>query len=34
MLAMLDGGFKKFLKDNGFILTTFHELMERRKKLK
>ena len=33
MLAMLDPGFKKFLKDNGFILTTFHELMERRKKV-
>ncbi|MEO8719809.1 MAG: polysaccharide deacetylase family protein [Ginsengibacter sp.] len=34
MLAMLDPGFKKFLKDNGFMLTTFHELMERRNKLK
>jgi hypothetical protein len=34
MLAMLDPGFKKFLKDNGFILTTFRELMERRKKVK
>jgi hypothetical protein len=34
MLAMLDPGFKKFLKDNGFILTTFRELMERRKKAK
>jgi chitin disaccharide deacetylase len=34
MLAMLDPGFRKFLKDNGFILTTFRELMERRKKVK
>ena len=34
MLAMLDPGFKKFLKDNGFILTTWRELMERRKKIK
>ncbi|MEO6905793.1 MAG: polysaccharide deacetylase family protein [Ginsengibacter sp.] len=34
MLAMLDPGFRKFLKNNGFILTTFHELMERRKKVK
>jgi len=34
MLAMLDPGFKQFLKDNGFILTTFRELMERRKKVK
>jgi hypothetical protein len=34
MLAMLDPGFKKFLKDNGFILTTFRELMERRKNVK
>ena len=33
MLAMLDPGFKKFLKDNGFILTTWRELMERRKKV-
>ena len=31
MLAMLDPGFRKFLKDNGFILTTFRELMERKK---
>ncbi len=31
MLAMLDPGFKKFLKDNGFILTTWRELMQRRK---
>ncbi|HZI69449.1 MAG TPA: polysaccharide deacetylase family protein [Hanamia sp.] len=34
MLAMLDPGFKKFLKDNGFILTTWHELMQRRQKVK
>lgn len=34
MLAMLDPGFKKFIKDNGFILTTWRELMERRKKVK
>lgn len=34
MLAMLDPGFKKFLQDNHFILTTWHELMERRKKIK
>ena len=34
MLAMLDPGFKKFLKDNGFVLTTWRELMERRQKIK
>ncbi|HEU5365343.1 MAG TPA: polysaccharide deacetylase family protein [Hanamia sp.] len=34
MLAMLDPGFKKFLKDNGFVLTTWRELMERRKKVR
>jgi hypothetical protein len=34
MLAMLDPGFKKFLKDQGFILTTWHELMQRRQKVK
>jgi hypothetical protein len=34
MLAMLDPAFKKFLKDNGFVLTTFRELMERRKNVK
>lgn len=34
MLAMLDPGFKKFLKDNHFILTTWHELMQRRQKIK
>ncbi|MEO6837048.1 MAG: polysaccharide deacetylase family protein [Ginsengibacter sp.] len=32
MLAMLDPGFKKFLHDNGFILTTWRELMQRRQK--
>ncbi len=31
MLAMLDPGFKKFIQDNGFILTTWRELMQRRK---
>jgi hypothetical protein len=31
---MLDPAFKKFLKDNGFILTTFRELMERRRNVK
>lgn len=34
MLAMLDPGFKKFLKDNGFILTTWGELMRRRENVK
>jgi len=34
MLAMLDPGFKKFLKDNGFVLTTWRQLMERRKNVK
>jgi hypothetical protein len=34
MLAMLDPGFKKFLKDNRFVLSTFRELMERRHKIK
>lgn len=34
MLAMLDPGFKKFLHDNGFILTTWRELMQRRQKIK
>jgi predicted glycoside hydrolase/deacetylase ChbG (UPF0249 family) len=33
MLAMLDPGFKKFLADNHFILTTWKELMERRQKV-
>jgi chitin disaccharide deacetylase len=30
MLAMLDPGFKKFLKENNFILTTWRELMQKR----
>jgi predicted glycoside hydrolase/deacetylase ChbG (UPF0249 family) len=30
MLAMLDPGFKKFLKENNFILTNWRELMQRR----
>jgi hypothetical protein len=30
MLAMLDPGFKKFLKENNFILTTWRELMQRK----
>ena len=34
MLAMLDPGFRKFLRDNGFVLTTWRELMERRQKIK
>ncbi len=34
MLAMLDPGFKKFLKDNHFILTTWHELMQRRQQVR
>jgi hypothetical protein len=34
MLAMLDPGFKKFLTENGFILTTWRELMARRKNVK
>ncbi|HEY5371795.1 MAG TPA: polysaccharide deacetylase family protein [Hanamia sp.] len=34
MLAMLDPGFKKFLKDNGFVFTTWRELMQRRQKIK
>jgi hypothetical protein len=34
MLAMMDPGFKQWLKDNGIILTTWRELMERRKKVK
>mgnify|MGYP001605726799 FL=1 len=34
MLAMLDPEFKKFLHDNGFILTTWRELMQRRQKVK
>ena len=34
MLAMLDPGFKKFLHDNNFVLTTWRELMQRRQKIK
>lgn len=34
MLAMLDPQFRKFLQENGFILTTWKELMERRMKIK
>jgi hypothetical protein len=32
MLAMLDPEFKAFLKKEGFVLTTWREVMERRKK--
>jgi len=32
MLAMLDPGFQQFLKDKGFIITTWKEAGERRKK--
>ncbi|POY35653.1 hypothetical protein C3K47_14770 [Solitalea longa] len=31
MLAMIDPKFRKFLEDEGFILTTWKEVMERRK---
>lgn len=34
MLAMLDPGFKKFLHDKGFILTTWRELMQRRQNIR
>jgi hypothetical protein len=34
MLAMMDPAFKKALKDEHIILTTWRELMERRKSLK
>lgn len=34
MLAMLDPGFKQFLADNGFILTTWRDLMARRQKIR
>ena len=34
MLAMMDPGFKTFLQENNFILTTWRELMERRTRLK
>jgi len=33
LLAMTDPRFRKFLKDNGFILTTWREVMERRVKV-
>ena len=33
LLAMLDPRLRKFLKDNGFILTTWREVMERRIKV-
>lgn len=32
MLAMLDPGFQAFLKQNGFVVTTWAEAMERRRK--
>jgi hypothetical protein len=34
LLAMLDPKFKQALKDNKIVLTTWRELMERRKKVK
>jgi predicted glycoside hydrolase/deacetylase ChbG (UPF0249 family) len=34
LLAMLNPQFKKALKDNGIIVTTWRELMERRRKVK
>jgi chitin disaccharide deacetylase len=34
MLAMIDPALKKFLKAEGFILTTWREVMERRQKVK
>jgi len=34
LLSMLNPKFKQALKDNGIILTTWRELMERRKKVK
>jgi hypothetical protein len=33
MLAMTDPAFKKALKDEGIILTTWRELMQRREKI-
>ncbi|MNY63988.1 hypothetical protein D3C86_2010250 [compost metagenome] len=33
MLAMMDPKFRKFLEDQGFILTTWREVMERRAKV-
>ncbi|MNE96610.1 hypothetical protein D3C80_1948290 [compost metagenome] len=32
LLAMMDPNFRKFLQDQGFILTTWREVMERRMK--
>lgn len=34
MLSMMDPGFKSWLKTNGVILTTWRELMQRRKQVK
>ena len=34
MLAMIDPRFKKFIEDEGFILTTWRELKERRDRIK
>lgn len=34
MLAMLDPKFQRFLKEEGFILTTWRELMERRQRVR
>jgi hypothetical protein len=34
MLAMVDPRLHAFLKDKGFILTTWRELMERRRQVK
>ena len=33
MLAMLDPEFQRFLKDKGFVVTTWKEAAERRKRL-
>jgi hypothetical protein len=32
--AMLDPGFKQFIKDEGIIITTWRELKERRDKIR
>jgi hypothetical protein len=34
MLAMLDPALKKYIQDNGIILTTWRELKQRRDKIK
>ena len=34
MLSMMDKELKQYVEKNGIILTTFRELMERRKKVK